>query len=198
MERIPESKKEKVLEDDEIISLYFDRNVNAVSETDKKYGNYLYTVANNVLNIPEDTEECVNDTYVKTWNTIPPTVPRAFRAFLAKITRNLAIDRYNGEKKQISTGKGSADPFCDFEGFVPEDYSFEDTLRSRETVRIINGYLRSLDDRKLFIFVSRYYYAASVGSIAKKLGTTESAVYKMLTSMKAELRDRLTKGGIEV
>ena len=84
-----------LLEDEEIIELYWARNERAISETDKKYKNYLYTIAYNILHDALDCEECLNDTYLGTWNTIPPTRPNVFQAFISKIMRNTAIGRYN-------------------------------------------------------------------------------------------------------
>ena len=192
------AEEKATLEDKEIVSLYFDRDEKAVSETDKKYGKYLYTIAHNILTNHEDSEECVNDTYQRTWNAIPPTVPKVLRAFLARSTRNLAINRYYREKRQISTEHGSAEDLADFEGFVTDGSVLEDEVAALEIGRIITEYLSGVNEKKLVVFVGRYYYAESVETIASKLGTTKSSVYKILTSMKSELREQLKKEGFNI
>ena len=92
--------KSNLLTDDEIIDMYWERNENAINETDKKYGNYLFTIANNIVNDKMDCEECVNDTYLGTWNRIPPTRPNIFKVFLSKIVRNIAISKYRRNSAQ--------------------------------------------------------------------------------------------------
>ncbi|MBQ5837264.1 MAG: hypothetical protein IIW39_01200, partial [Clostridia bacterium] len=109
-----------ILSDEAIIKLYFDRDETAINETDRKYRQYLFSVAYNVLCNDEDCDECLNDTYYRTWNAIPPTVPTVLKLFLAKITRNLAFDRYESAKRSKRIPTGMSDPFDDFEGFIPD------------------------------------------------------------------------------
>ena len=93
------------MEDHNIVDLYWFRDENAISETDKKYGSYCSTIANNILYNLEDSKECVNDTYLKTWNSIPPTRPKILKAFLGKITRNLALNIYKSKNCQKRKGE---------------------------------------------------------------------------------------------
>ena len=99
------------MQDSQIIDLYFKRDQSAISETSLKYGPYCTKIAFNILDDVFDSEECVNETYFKAWQTIPPTVPNHLGAFVGKITRNLAIDRYN---KKTAQKRGS--------------YSYEESL----------------------------------------------------------------------
>ena len=94
------SRTDVLLEDNEIIELYWERDEEAISETDKKYGRYLFTIANNIVNNRLDSEECVNDTYLGTWNAIPPTRPNVFQVFLSKVMRNIAVDKFREKSAQ--------------------------------------------------------------------------------------------------
>lgn len=100
------------MKDEEIIELYFKRNERAIEETDVKYGNYLESIANNILNDDLDVEECLNDTYLKTWDKIPPTRPKVFKAFLAKIARELAFDKYRASRSK-KRGNGTMHEILD-------------------------------------------------------------------------------------
>lgn len=182
-------KKETVLSDDEIIELYWDRNESAISETDKKYRSYLYTIANNILKDGLDSEECLNDTYLGTWNAIPPTRPNYFQIFLSKLTRNIAVDifRKNSAARRIPSEMTIALEELD-ECFVPSHDNVEEEVQVRELVRILNAYLKSLDEDRCFMFVSRYYYADPVQKIASMLGIGVSSAYRQLSEMRAEIK----------
>ena len=158
-----------ILSDEAIIKLYFDRDETAINETDRKYRQYLFSVAYNVLCNDEDCDECLNDTYYRTWNAIPPTVPTVLKLFLAKITRNLAFDRYESAKRSKRIPAGMSEPFDDFEGFVSSSRMPDEELEAKEIGRIISDYLKQTSDKKLYIFISRYYFAIPIKEIANKL-----------------------------
>lgn len=185
------------LTDEQIIALYFDREETAISETDKKYGTYLLTIARNVLHTREDSEECVSDTYFKTWNAIPPTRPQIFRAFLAKITRRTALDRHDEATRHKRIPAELIDSLSDFEGFLPDASDPVAELEARELGRVISSWLDTVSDRRLYIFLSRFFFVSPIASIAKKLGCSESTVHKELAAMKQELRQELRKEGYE-
>lgn len=182
-------KKETTLTDDEIIELYWDRNESAISETDKKYRSYLYTIANNILKDRLDSEECLNDTYLGTWNAIPPTRPNFFQIFLSKLTRNIAVDRFrkNSAARRIPSEMTVAIEELD-ECFILSNESVEDEIEIRELMRILNAYLKTIDEDKCFMFVSRYYYADPVQKIARLLGIGVSSVYRQLNEMRADIK----------
>lgn len=185
--------KKVLLTDEQIIDLYWGREERAITETDFKYGQFLYRIAMNILADRCDSEECQNDTYLHTWNAIPPARPTAFRVFLARITRNLSINRYkekNAQKRVPSHLTVALDEVCLTE--VPEDADVA-TLG-----RLINEYLRTLGSNARYIFIERYYFAVSVKNIAAALQMTESNVYKQLMQLKCGLREYLSKGGITV
>ena len=188
----------QILTDKQIVSLYHGRDESAIQETDKKYGRYLYAVAYRILSNPEDSEECVNDTYLKTWNAIPPAAPQMLKSFLSKITRNTAIDRFDEAKRQKRVPAEICDSLEDFEGFLPANCDVENALLAKQIGRIISDYLEGVSVRKQYIFVSRYYFLIPTAQIAKKLHLSQSSVQKILSAMKTELSHRLAEGGIEL
>ncbi len=187
-----------ILSDEQIVELYFDREENAIKETNKKHGKYLYTIAFNILNNNEDSEECLNDTYLKTWHSIPPTMPIIFRAFLAKIMRGTALDRYDEARRQKRIPAEMFDSLSDFEGFIADTTDANTEIEAKEIGRIITEYLDSSSDRKIYIFMSRYFFVMPIAEIAKKLGCSESTVNKELCSIKRELRKKFEDEGIEI
>ena len=189
--------KEAVLTDDEIIELYFSRSESAIKETDKKYAKYLLTIARNILGDERDCEECLNDTYLKVWNSVPPVRPRDLRTYLSKIMRNKAVDRYDEERRQKRVPADSCDPLEDFDHIIG-DHGPDGEIEAERIGNIINSYLASLSDRRMYIFMSRFYYAMPISDIAIRLGVSTSTVNKELAAMKNELRAKLTDGGIDL
>lgn len=183
------------LADEQIIALYFAREETAISETSRKYGCYLLTIAKNILNNSEDSEECVNDTYYKAWNAIPPTQPRVLRAFLAKITRRTAFDRYDEANRLKRIPPEQMVSLSDFEGMIPNAVTPEKELEVRALGRVISVYLETISDRRLYIFLSRFFYVMPIANIAEKLGCSQSTVHKELAVMKQELRQKLRQEG---
>ncbi len=193
-----EKQRAAILNDSEIIDLYWQRDESAIGETDKKYGRYLYTVAYNILHERLDCEECLNDTYLGTWNTIPPTRPNAFQVFISKIMRNVAIDKYRhrrGERQVPSEMIVSLDEIGDT---LTYDGSLEESESLRLTVAVLNDYLESVEAQKQLIFVCRYYYFDKVDEIAHIMGISTRTVFRILADMREELRERLQKEGISV
>lgn len=187
-------KTKELLSDDQIIELFFQRDESAISHTDDKYGRYLHTIAYNILNNDEDCNECLNDTYYKTWNTIPPTRPGIFRGFLSKLMRNTALDRYEARRAKRRVPAESCFPFEDFEGFISDT----DQTDSKEIGRIITEFLNSVSDRNMYFFISRYFFVIPIADIAKKTGCSVSTVNKQLAVMKQQLRELFTREGIIV
>ena len=152
--------------DEEIIELFWQRNEGAISATEQKYGHYLYTIAYNIISNRLDCEECLNDTYLNTWNAIPPKRPSAFALFLSKITRNLALERfryYHAAKRMPSELVTSLDELNDC---LACSKSVEEEYLISEIVRILNDYLLTLTDRQACIFVWRYYHCDTLDHIA--------------------------------
>lgn len=186
------------LADEQIIALYFAREETAIGETGRKYGSYLLTIAKNILINSEDSEECVNDTYFKAWNAIPPTQPRVLRAFLAKITRRTAFDRYDEANRLKRIPPEQVVSLSDFEGLIPDTVSLEEELEARALGRVISAYLDTLSDRRLYIFLHRFFYVMPIANIAEKLGCSQSTIHKELAAMKQELRQKLRQEGYKL
>ena len=188
-------KPTKILTDEEIIALYWDRNEQAIKETDVKYRRYLYTISYNILRDDMDSEECLNDTYLGTWNSIPPRRPNAFQVFLAKITRNFALQKF---RKQTAARRIPSELMVSLDELdecIGSGSTVEEEYMIRTISVVLNKFLRELSDRDSFIFVCRYYYSDSVAAIAKMLGTSDNTVYRRLKDMREALKKELEKEG---
>ena len=193
-----EATKEKnceLLSDEQIIDLYFAREERAIKETDYKYGKYLFTIAYNIVQDTLDCEECLNDTYLNTWNRIPPTRPSIFHAFLSKIMRNIAVDRYRHNKAQKRAPSEMLLTLEELDSCTPNEMSMDEELAIAELSRLLNDYLKGLSDRERLLFVCRYYYADKISEIAKMLQAGERSVYRELAALREGLRQRLEKEG---
>lgn len=191
-------KSGEVLSDEQIIELYFAREEKAIAETDKKYCEYLHAVAYHILYNDQDVEECLQDTYLKTWNSIPPQRPRALRAFLAKITRNLSLDRIERIGRQKRVPGEACQPLDEVQEFLPDPLDLDRELQDETVARIITQYLDEANDRRMYIFTSRYFFSLTIGQIAKRLGCSQSLVSKELAAIRQELRAKLEEEGISV
>ena len=183
-----------LMSDGEIIELYFRRDERAISETDAKYGKYLFSVAYNVVHDRLDCEECLNDTYLDAWNAMPPERPAVLKAFLAIIMRRRAIDRYKSEKRKRRIPSELTVSLSELE-FALSDDTPQSELEAEELCRIISDFLRSLPERRAYIFMSRYYAARPIREIANKLCVSESTVNKELALIRQSLRKMLESEG---
>ena len=180
------------MEDTKIIDLYFARNETAITETDQKYGTYCRSIAWNILQNHEDSEECVSDTWLRAWNAMPPQRPRVLRQFLAKITRNLSLDRFRaGHAQKRGCGEvslaleelkecvGTGDPATDAERKLLEE--------------LIGQFLQQLSQRDRGVFLRRYFYMESRKDIAARYGMKETNVRLCLSRTRQRLREYLRK-----
>lgn len=181
-----------VIADEQIIELYWQRDERAISETDFKYGQFLYRIAYNILHDNLDCEECQNDTYLDIWNAIPPERPNVFPAFITQIMRRTAIDRY---KEKMSKKRVPSELTLSLEEL---DFELECNDDAHELGKIISDYIRTLPERQQFIFVGRYYMAEPVQNIADDLNVTASAIYKELGKIKTDFKNYLERSGIYV
>ena len=181
--------------DEEIVALYWERNEDAILHTEKKYGKYLYAIAYNILRDRLDCEECVNDTYLGTWNRIPPTRPTVFRAFIARIARNISVDRFrkNSASRKVPTEMMTS--LEELDECVTAGVSVEKEYVLREAVELLNSYLHTQSPNYVYMFICRYYYADSVKKIAEMTEVREDTVYRALSKMRNELRALLEKEG---
>ena len=183
------------MEDSHIIKLYWQRNESAIKESQKKYGGYCSSIADNILHSAEDTEECVNDTWFRAWNTIPPEKPKRLAVFFGRITRNLAIDRFRSDTSKKRGGGQMALCLDELAECIGEDSPIEDRLALRE---VLNRFLRELPEKSRTIFLLRYWYMMPVSEIAKQYELSEGAVKMLLQRVRNKLKDYLEKEGIAI
>lgn len=184
------------MEDEAIIALYWQRSDEAIVQTDRKYGRYCRSIAFNILENDDDTDECLNDTYLRAWNLMPPKRPTLLSALLAKITRNLALDRrkYNQAEKR---GGGQVPLVLDeLSQCVPGGTNAEEVLESKELTALLNRFLASLPQRNREVFMLRYWYLCSIRQIGESLGLGESTVKMTLLRTRRQLKTLLEKEGV--
>jgi len=174
--------------DSEIIELYFARDEQAIAETDKAYGTYCKSIAMQILGNPSDSEECVNDTWLKAWHSIPPKRPNPLKMFLGKITRNLAISRYRSNHRQKRAHIEIA--LSELEDCVPMPEESTAELRS-----LLDSFLGSLEDTERRLFVGRYWYAYTPETLARAYGMTRNAVNLRIMRTREKLKNYLEKEG---
>ena len=180
------------MEDSKIIDLYWARKEQALAETDAKYGSYCRTIARNILRNFEDTEECVSDTWLHAWNSMPPQRPGILSAFLGRITRNLSFDRC--KYQQAAKRGGGALPLAldELEDCASQD-SLEKAMDRKELAVAFNSFLESLPETERLVFLSRYWYLDPIADIAEHFGFSVSKVTSMLRRTRGRLRQALEK-----
>ena len=183
------------VDDSTIIALYNERDERAIAETDKKYGRFCLAIAQNILGNLSDAEECVNDTYLKTWHAIPPQSPSCLRAFLGRITRNLALDRYRKDTAQKRGGGEVAAVFEELDGCLSGGSSPDEEYALRALGQSINLFLGTLSRRDRDVFLCRYYYAYPLTAIASRHGMRENYLRNLLSRTVRKLKDHLEKEG---
>lgn len=183
---------EVVMEDSEIITMYFERRETAIQETEKKYGAYLSVVAYNILRSFDDTEEVIDDTYLAAWNAIPPTKPENLKHFLSRIIRNFSFNKldYKNAQKRYAL-------FVELDECIPDRKNDVDSIwEAKEIGRVLNEYLQTLERRTCAVFLARYYYAYSIKEVAKQYGFSERQVKYLLEKVRSGLRYAFEKEGI--
>lgn len=184
------------MEDQKIIELYFDRNETAISETDKKYGSYCHTIAYRILQNLPDAEECVNDTWLRAWDAMPPQRPSVLRQFLAKITRNLSLDRWRSANAEKRGGGEAALALEELGECVSMEGNPATQLELEELKQAIGDFLQGLSERERSIFLRRYFYLEKPEQIAKAYLLKKANVRLILSRTRQKLREYLEKEGL--
>ncbi len=184
------------MEDAKIIELYNARNESAVAETERKFGKMLFSIAMNVLSNREDSEETVNDTYGKAWNSIPPQKPDFLGAWLGKITRNLSISRWRKNKAQKRSGIEIM--LSELEECIPSSENIETESETGEITAVINRWLGDLKKEERLLFVRRYWYGDSIAELSEKSKIPPKKLSSKMFRLRKSLRDFLEKEGIFV
>ncbi len=185
------------MEDAQIIELYWERNEQAIGETASRYGKYCYSIAYNILADNADAEECVNDTYIDAWNSMPPHRPSVLSTFLGKITRRISIDRWR--KRSAGKRGGGEIPLAleELSECVADRITVECKADSLELAYAVNSFVCSLPLKEQQVFLCRYWYMDSVESIGRQFGFSQSKVKSMLYRTRAKLRAYLIKEGLQ-
>ena len=187
-------KAKKPMPDDRIVALYWSRSEDAISETEVKYGSYCRSIAKSILSDREDTEECVNDTYLDAWNCMPPHKPTVLSTFLGKITRRISIDRWrrnHAEKRGGGVMEAVLDELSDCAS--PDDT--ETVIEQKEMARLIGTFLDALPKDERRVFLCRYWYMNAVSEIARAHGFTQGKTASMLHRTRGKLRTFLESEG---
>ena len=186
------------MEDEQIIALFFQRSPDALPETRRKYGALCQSVARKILPDQRDVEECISDMLLRLWNAIPPERPRSLSAYIARITRNLSLDRYSyNTADQRSTALTQA--FEELEPWLPAGYGDpEKAFDQRHFHTVINDFLRALPKETRIFFLRRYWYGDSIREIAEAFRVSESKVKTSLFRTRQRLRETLEKEGIVI
>ncbi len=181
------------MEDETIIGLYLSRDESAIAATAEKYGGYCYSIAFHVLGKETDSEEIVNDSYLETWNRIPPHRPTIFSAFLGKITRSLAISRF---RKNTASKRGGGEYSLSLDELsecIPDSSSPEREAEGKAVTAVLNRFLKALPETQRNVFIRRYWYIEPIQDIARETGYSESKIKSMLMRTRQKLKQTLTE-----
>ncbi len=178
-----------------ILELYYSRDETAIHETEQKYGNYCFSIANNILADSEDAKESVNDTYFETWNRIPPTWPNSLKAFLGKICRHISISKYRHNKANKRVSGEVHLCIEELEECIPAGFDLQSEIETKELLDFIDDFLFSLPERVRNIFISRYWYVMTIPEISKVYGINENTVKTLLHRTRKALLQAMEKEG---
>lgn len=184
------------MEDERLIQLFWNRSETAIQETSNKYGSYLHRISMNIVQSAEDASECVNDTYFKVWNSIPPQWPQRFKSWIGRIVRNISLDCYKREHAAKRGGHGTDILLSELEQCIPCQNWKKEQSSDEMIVEIINQFLQEQKKENRMIFIRRYWYGDSIKEIAGKLNMKESKVKTSLYRSRNKLRSCLEKGGV--
>lgn len=184
------------MDDSAIIDLYWQRQETAIEATAAKYGSFLSAISRNILHNTDDAEECVNDTYLRAWNAIPPQRPSALKVWLGRITRNLSLDRWRKSSAQKRSGNDTTILLGELDTCIPDPAAIDRHLDSETIAAVLSAFLRRQPQRNRAIFLQRYWYGASISEIACSMRCSESAVKLSLFRTRTALRNTLEQEGI--
>ena len=179
------------MEDYEIVALFYKRDDAAITEAARRYGAYCRQIAMNVLGCEEDAMECINDTWLGAWNSIPPHRPAVLSAYLGKLTRRIAMHRLQMQTAQKRGGGEYAAALEELAELLPDEDTVESALSEAELARFIDRFVRTLPERERRIFVSRYFAAEPIKSLAERFGMTRSGIKAVLSRTRKKLKKQL-------
>lgn len=186
------------MEDNRIVALYWARDDRAIDESQRKYGGYCMAIAGRILARQQDAEESVNDTWLGAWNAMPPHRPTVLATFLGKLTRRIALKRWEAERAQKRGGDTVALALEELGECVDGSGDVQQAVEATALAECINGFVLALPQREQTVFLRRYWYLEGVAQIAAELSMTESAVKSMLHRTRLRLREKLEQEGFLV
>ena len=189
--------RSKEMTDEKIIELFFARDEAALEQTAKKYENYCFTIANNILSNRQDSEECVNDTYLAAWQSIPPERPQQLSSYLGKIVRNFALMRQRKDRA-AKRGGNFSEISAELLALIPDGTDLAEEYDARRIGFIIDTFLRSIGKIDRIIFVRRYWYGDNIADICRNFGLGESRVKVSLHRTREKLAQTLKKEGVSL
>lgn len=185
------------MEESQIIDLYFKRDEAAISETATKYGAYCHGIALNILSINADADECVNDTYLRAWNSIPPQKPIKLGAWLGKVVRNIAFDLWKKNHRQKRYA-GMDQLLDELQDCIPSPQTVDHVIEEKELTEVINEWLLSLSQNDRALFVRRYWIGKTINELAKEYGTTPNSLAKRMYKLRQKLKLTLEQEGYSI
>ncbi len=186
------------MEDRDIIELYWERDERAVEETRLAHGHYCFSIAQSILQNPWDSEEVLTDTWMKAWNSIPPQRPKYLRQYLAKITRNLALNVVESRSAQKRKGDQVALALEELGECIPSPEEVGANLELQQLKESIMSFLKKESQRERNVFLRRYFYFDEVSGIARRYDLTEANVLQILSRTRRKLKKHLRKEGYEL
>ena len=183
------------MKDSKIIELYWQREPDAIAETDRKYGSYCFTIAHNILRNREDSEECVNDTWLRAWNVIPPKRPDVLQMFLARITRSIAFNRWSAQNAKKRGGGEIVLVLDEFSECIAGKNDVESEIEEKELSECVRLFVRALPVRDGNVFVRRYFFNETITEIAEKYGLSRDNVTVILSRTRKKLKTHLQREG---
>ncbi len=186
------------MQDEQIIALYNARDERAIAETDRKYGEYCTSIAQNILHNMQDSEECVNDTWLITWNSIPPVHPPVLKHYLGKITRNLSLNRHKAKHREKRGGGQVELALDELAEVAAPGQDVQSQMERQAFGEAFDRFLHALPERECNIFIRRYYHLDSVESIAARYGLSTANVFKILSRTRQKLKIFLEEEGFAI
>lgn len=186
------------MQDEQIVQMYWDRDEAAIAATREKYGGYLFTIAENILLCREDSMECVNDTYLAAWNSIPPHRPQVLQSYLCKLIRRIAIDIYRKNNRLKRKNSAYDVSLSELSECISDKVTPENTLEYKRLAKAIGDYLRSIPKTDRMLFVCRYYFMDSLRDAAKYCKLREGTAKTVLYRTRCGLREFLEMEGFDL
>ncbi len=184
------------MEDSAIVNLYWQRSENAIPETERKYGNYCHAIAMRILSNREDAEECVNDTWLGAWNTMPENRPSYLAPYLAKLTRWLSLSKIKAQNRLKRGGSEVTLSLEELDSELGEGSDLARQIELKELSEYLDAFLTGLPTEERTVFLARYWYVASIREISEKSGYSKSKVKSMLLRTRRKLKKALEVNGL--